>query len=50
MPRYQVVRRVDIIIEVEAANKDEAIEAAIEEEGRGEGEYCEVSVKTYKLD
>ncbi|CAB4149853.1 hypothetical protein UFOVP549_8 [uncultured Caudovirales phage] len=50
MPKYQVIRNVDIITEVTAKNKAEAIEMALEEEGRGEGEYCEVSIKTVVLE
>jgi hypothetical protein len=50
MPKYQVIRNVDIVTEVTAKNKNEAIEMALEEEGRGEGEYCEVSIKTVILE
>lgn len=49
MPKYQIVRNVDIVTEVTAKNKKEAIEMAYEEEGRGEGEFCENSIKAVVL-
>lgn len=50
MPRYQVIRNVDIVSFVEADTEDGAIEAALEAECAGDSEFQENYTEAHLLD
>lgn len=50
MPKYQVIRSVDIVCEVDADNEAGAIEEALEMECAGKAEFCEQSIEAIELD
>jgi hypothetical protein len=45
MPKYQVIRTVEIITEVTAKDEDQAFQEALAVEMEGKAEYCELTFK-----